>query len=316
MVWKTVDSAAERELLLTAWREKNPQRLLHFLRCMPPLSLPDQRRLEEEALMAWGAKELVPAFEFACRHHGEYQAADRLLREWLDRDLDTGLQLLTHHLLPESIRPGDPAELSWVLKDPAKVCAKLVTMRNALPSVRNTDQLWVGTMVGVRPDDQRRAFIGAAFQKWAGSDPTASTAFIQSLRGADASAALNGVCGSLPIPEAARLLETFPRPESVELAAPEFTKRWAETDFPAALKWCGENLPPAAGDGCLVRLGIELRNGLPVEDAALRQSLEDFPWWAWQRMIEPGLHNQELELHLRLLPLAPNDETLRNLAKA
>lgn len=315
-VWKTAESAAERELLLAAWKEQNPQRLLHFLRGMPPLSLPGQRRLEEEALMAWGAKEPVPAFEFACRHHGEYQAADRLLREWLDRDLDTGLSLLTHHLLPESIMPGDPEELSWVLKDPGKVCAKLVTMRNALPPTELIDPFARDDTIGVSSNDQRRAFIKAAFHVWAGSDLPAATAFLTSLHGADAGAALNGACQVMSIPEAAKLLETFPRPEPVQLAAPELAQRWAETDFSAALKWSVENLPPAAGNDCLGRLGIELRHGLPVEDAALRQSLGDFPWWAWQRMIEPGLHNQELKLPLRLLSLAPNDETLRNLAKA
>jgi hypothetical protein len=309
-VWKAADSEAERELLLAAWQERKPERLLHFLRVLPPLSIPNQRQLEESALLEWGAREPVPAFEFACRHEGEYHAAERLLRQWLDTDLDTGLQLLTSRLLPETIAPGDAASLAWVLKDPAKVCASLITMRNSSPpddSPEFSSNVFRHPSPGFRTDDQRTAFVRAAFQVWAGHDLKMCDRLIASLRGKDAAAGLRGISDSLPVPEAARLLESFSRPQITELAAPALARRWAESDFASALKWSVNNLPPAAGDACLDTLSQCLRGALPDDDAVLKKSLTSVPWWAWERILQTAGLNPKITL--RLLKAA-NDDTI------
>ena len=304
-IWKLADSAAERAVLMEAWNARNPEALLHFLRRLPPLTVLRQNDREKEALLIWSDRAPVAAFDFACRHHEEYQVVDAILRSWLVKDLKQGLDLLNSRLLPAEIQPGD---CSWIRQNPALACPRLVQMRDR---------------------SQRNAFVSAACRVWAGDDPSAAIQFAQSQHGETTGVALGGVVEVIPIPQAAFLLEKFDRPQWTTPAAAALATRWAAQDFPAALKWSMENLPPSSGSAARYAIGLALGQGSKVPEAALADSLNALPPWAWRDLLTSHGNTQPWreassyseatltpELARRLVPYARDKEIISSMLRA
>lgn len=289
-VWKAVDSVAERELLLESWNAREPQALVHFLRRMPPLSFLNQREVEKRSLIDWGAREPQEAFEFACLHEAEYHAVGPLLQTWLNKDLDQGLALLTSRSLRQDIGLADYA---WIWKDPQKACEGLCA---------------------VRDDYLRHQLLSKAAATWASRDPAAAARLAGSLHGDDIGAVLGGVVEAIPIPEAARLIETFKRKDQTTPAAAALIRRWEKEDPAAALNWAASSLSPLDEHRVLAGLGIRLAYQLKPDPAALGAMLQGLPHSSWLNLIGAGNCTIEQPVAALLIPYAPDDMVLRRLS--
>ncbi len=268
--------------------ERNPEAVLTFLRRRPPLGLLNQKSHERKALLAWGKRDPLPAYQFACRHHGEYLAADEMLEACLQQDVDLGLRLIEEGPYRNSFSQGD---FSWIKADPARICERLAAMK-----------------AGYLQDD----FLKEASRIWAETDLEAARSFALGLPGPRADVALSGILAAVPSGKAAELLMQAGSLGRRGMAVRALMNRWGRENAADAVAWAVESLPPAVLPGAMSALAD---NVLPypqyASDEALPALLGQLSPAAWQALSK-GPSSLE-PLLSRVLPHAP-DWTVEDLA--
>lgn len=277
--WAAADSLARKELLLDAWKARDPKGLLQFLRSLPPVSLLNQHKLEYDALLAWAEIDPMAAYQFSSQHDDEYSASDVMLQSWLDRNLDMGLQMMSSRAERNGMSHGD---YKWIEKNPALVCERLGTMA---------------------PNICRDVYLEQASRIWATKNPQDALAFALSLPDKNAAIALNGIIHSQASAEAAKLVQQIDRPELASQMIWALMTKWGREDSGAAITWAAENLPPG---GLERAMGSLASNVLSYNEYTSQQTMEQLlpslPPAAWNALAESNSY----ELAIRLVGVAPD----------